>query len=517
MTDTATPEQENAFVEAFCAFMNETEADAFNSALASFLEHKRLRRFCLELGKNLELETKGPVLSAVVPLLPAGSQSGFTQLNEKYMGKHHNEEEEEEEEEEEAVAEMIESDAEEVAAELEWEKNSAEAARRPSAVPVAGTNRRPSLAGIERSGSMMGGNAYTAENNPLRPTSEPIPLKGHISRMEIPRESLTPLRPIGKGQFGEVYKCMHMGPKGRTPVAVKLALAAKMGAEDREDIKREATCMMYCSHPNVVRILGVCFSQSPWLMVIEYCPEGSLKSLLRMCRSEIELPLTFVEMIYWARQIAEGMKHVCEKGFVHMDVATRNILVKGHRLKVADFGTAHALDKQTRKFRLLHKMKLPVRWMAPETLSGSEIYFSEFSDVYSFGVTVWEIFSYAKLPFGKLSSSEARDVVVKGQVLERPKVCPEDFYENIMRPCWSKDPAERPTFTVLHALIRAEEEKQKAAGHKPRDVASIARKRRGEMRRKKGDGSGKGGKKKKKGARSRTTSTVEVGSTPTKG
>lgn len=80
----------------------------------------------------------------------------------------------------------------------------------------------------------------------------------------------------------QVFKCEHSGPKGKTAVAVKLARTDTLKASDKEDIKREASCMMYCSHPNVVRILGVCFRQTPWLMVLEYCREGSLKSLLRV-------------------------------------------------------------------------------------------------------------------------------------------------------------------------------------------------------------------------------------------
>lgn len=49
-----------------------------------------------------------------------------------------------------------------------------------------------------------GGGAYS-QDNPLRPTSDEVEEQtGHVGRMEIPRESLTPIKPIGKGQFGEV-------------------------------------------------------------------------------------------------------------------------------------------------------------------------------------------------------------------------------------------------------------------------------------------------------------------------
>lgn len=41
---------------------------------------------------------------------------------------------------------------------------------------------------------------------------------------------------------------------------------------------------------------------------------------------------------------------------------------------------------------------LPVRWMAPETLTANGVY-GEPSDVWSYGVCVWEVFSNGAVPY----------------------------------------------------------------------------------------------------------------------
>ena len=64
------------------------------------------------------------------------------------------------------------------------------------------------------------------------------------------------------------------------------------------------------------------------------------------------------------------------KAVIHRDLACRNILVGDNELlKICDFGLA----KETLEYESALKTRLPIRWMAPETLLRGE--FSEKSDV----------------------------------------------------------------------------------------------------------------------------------------
>jgi len=58
---------------------------------------------------------------------------------------------------------------------------------------------------------------------------------------------------------------------------------------------------------------------------------------------------------------------------------------------------------------------LPVRWMAPESLSALD--FSTASDVWSFGVTIWEIMTHGNMPYSTLSTSEVPTNVTEGNKL----------------------------------------------------------------------------------------------------
>jgi hypothetical protein len=64
--------------------------------------------------------------------------------------------------------------------------------------------------------------------------------------------------------------------------------------------------------------------------------------------------------------------------------------------------------------------------MAPEALTEGRC--SVQSDTWSFGVLMWEVWTYAQLPYATHTNQEVYDGVLKDLVLAQPAGCPNALY-----------------------------------------------------------------------------------------
>ncbi len=81
------------------------------------------------------------------------------------------------------------------------------------------------------------------------------------------------------------------------------------------------------------------------------------------------------------------------------------------------------------------------------------------SDVWSFGVTLWEIFSFAMVPYTGMSNSEVVAFLKDGNVMKVPSNCPETI-EKLMLECWNMDPLKRPLFKTIVETLNSGEDTQ---------------------------------------------------------
>lgn len=273
-----------------------------------------------------------------------------------------------------------------------------------------------------------------------------------LARSEIRRHFLTSTGVVGSGQFGEVHLAM-MDEAGRhgvqgdmTVVAVKL-LKMTAKTEDRDEFVRECEAMQVLKGgKNLCQMHGVSVRRRPWLCIIEFLKYGDVQALMLTCK-EKKYTVRLPEMLYMAKQIAAGMAHMATTSWIHMDLAARNVLVdSGLVCKVCDFGLTRKVDPVSGVFKQTKSMKLPVKWMAIESIQ--QRIFSEKTDVWSLGITIWEIFEYGAVPYKGVRNIQVQGHLEKGNRLPRPANCPEPVYKHVLS-TFESNPHNRPDFQAL--------------------------------------------------------------------
>uniref|UniRef100_A0A0K0D2L1 Protein kinase domain-containing protein n=2 Tax=Angiostrongylus cantonensis TaxID=6313 RepID=A0A0K0D2L1_ANGCA len=156
------------------------------------------------------------------------------------------------------------------------------------------------------------------------------------------------------------------------------------------------------------------------------------------------------EKLRFALEASDGLAYLEKKLCIHRDIAARNCLLgPKYEIKIADFGMSD--DKVIVHDDTLEKV--PVKWLAPETLQ-DKIY-SLKTDVWSYGVLVWEIYADGQEPYPGLTRLQTRaKIVVQNYRMEMPKETPKSVAE-VVYSCWEKDPARRPEMSQIHRTLKA--------------------------------------------------------------
>jgi serine/threonine protein kinase len=266
-----------------------------------------------------------------------------------------------------------------------------------------------------------------------------------FSALETPRANIVLLAKLGSGAFGEVRlgELASLSSRHSTTGVCVAVKCLKQGSDSelREKFLTEARILALLKHAHIVKLVGVCTCEPPYMMIIELVPEGDLLKLLRSAHPQ----LSVLAKVQAVEQVADAMQYLEQRHVIHRDLAARsdswlmiddascynlqvhfnrNILVASVEpvnVMLSDVGLARTLMSAA-YYRKTSEDKVPVKWMAPECLHDRK--YTSKSDVWSYGVLCWEVFSNGTKPYPGMNAHAMMAAVMKGYRMPQPESCP---------------------------------------------------------------------------------------------
>jgi eukaryotic-like serine/threonine-protein kinase len=214
------------------------------------------------------------------------------------------------------------------------------------------------------------------------------------------------LEKLGEGGMGVVYKAQDT--KLDRIVALKfLPQHLTSDKTEQERFIHEAKAASALNHPNITTIYEVDDVDGTMFIAMELC-EG--KTLRQIVESQ---DLTVRKVLDIAVQTCEGLALAHEKGIVHRDIKSDNImLTPRNQVKIMDFGLAKI--KGSSKLTRTGSTLGTASYMSPEQAQGEEV--DRRSDIFSFGIVLYELLT-RQLPF----RGEHQSAVTYAIVNEEPQ------------------------------------------------------------------------------------------------
>ena len=252
---------------------------------------------------------------------------------------------------------------------------------------------------------------------------------------------------IGRGEYGIVYKAKWRGIE----VAVKEFV--NLDSHKAMLMMNEFDAMTKLHHPNIIQLLG--YTQSPFMIVMEYMKNGSLDDYLKKT-----IFISLGQKIRFIMDICKGLAylHARKPSYViHRDIKTNNFLLGDNlQVKISDFGICKVIKTQKIEKSNDNLSSLAsgtanagtFRYMAPELILATakgkfRTCYTAKVDIYSLGAVMYELFEGQKL----FHTCESRDEFI--QWIKTRKI--PNFYRsprfirNLILLCMDHNPYERPS------------------------------------------------------------------------
>ena len=242
---------------------------------------------------------------------------------------------------------------------------------------------------------------------------------------------------LGSGGMGRVYAARDT-ELGRE-VALKVASLDSQDAQAR--LRREAQHASRLSHPHICHIYDVGRADGQLFIVMERVQGRSLADVIQ------EGPLSMASAKRHGTEIADALAHAHERGVLHRDLKSTNVMLTPRGAKVLDFGLARmlgtqqidALSQSQRSLTGEGMIAGTLSYMAPELLRGERG--DQRADIWAFGVLLYEMVG-GRRPFAGKTGFELSAAILHQPPETLPPTVPAPIAAIIQR-CLAKDPGDR--------------------------------------------------------------------------
>lgn len=214
------------------------------------------------------------------------------------------------------------------------------------------------------------------------------------------------LEKLGEGGMGVVYKAQDV-TLDRLVAMKFLPQHLTSDPVEKERFVREARAASALNHPNVTTIHEIDEFEGQTFIVMEYVEGRTLKQIVE----KETLPIK--EVLNIGIQICEGLAVAHEKGIVHRDIKSDNIMLTNRgQLKIMDFGLAKL--RGSTRLTDTRSTAGTAAYMSPEQARAEKV--DQRSDIFSAGAVLYELLTN-QLPF----KGEHPAAVVYSVLTEEPQ------------------------------------------------------------------------------------------------